>query len=121
MLCSAGVEGERDKLTVVGCRTAERGRAAPFPCVLKVMLPMRQFLCLLDCSISLLGVLSRRLPGSKGQNLLFSLNIRNLLLHPHCKGSVCNLWLFGNTDASHCRHRHVKTRLWTLSKVGHGK
>lgn len=45
MLCSAGVEGERDKLTVVGCRTAERGRAAPFPCVLKVMLPMRQFLC----------------------------------------------------------------------------
>lgn len=108
MLCGAGVEGERDGLAGVGCRTAGRSIAAPLSCVLKVMLPMRQSLCPLGCSISALGVLSRRrLPGSKGQNLLLSFDIGNPLLHPHYKASVCNLWHFGNTDPSHCCHQHI--------------
>lgn len=100
MLCSGGVEGERNRLADVGCRTAGRSRAAPLSCVFRVMPPMRQFLCPLGCSISVLGVLSRRLPGSKGQNL-FSLNIRNPLLHPQYKVYVCNLWHFGSASPSH--------------------
>lgn len=106
MLWGAGMEGDRDGLAGVGCRMAGRSRAAPLSHVLKLMPPMRRFLCLLGCSISVLGVLSRRrLPGSRGQNLLFSVNTRNPLLYPHYKVSVCNLWHFGNTDPSHCCHQ----------------
>lgn len=68
ILCNAGVESERSILNVVGCKTAGSSRAL-LTCVLKVMLPVRQFICPLDCSISVLDAL-RRTDSLKGTEFI---------------------------------------------------